>query len=94
MPELKSWGIVWAEAIPHSAGWRCENPTCSWRVPFGTKAFEHIVGFAHEPAFKDLKRMIIGKAIFKCPVCFEKIWVHFDEIIVKEAIEFCPSWPK
>ncbi len=94
MPELKSWGMVWTEAIPYSAGWRCENSSCTWEVPFGDEAYKYIVGFACEPAYKDVIHLIVGKAIFECPMCFEKFWFHFSDQLVKYAKQWCPNWPK
>ncbi len=94
MPELKSWGVVWTEAISYFAGWRCENPSCSWGLPDYGEKYKCIVGFVCEPPYQDVARLIVGKVIFECPKCFENFWLHFNDDLARRAMRYCPNWPK
>lgn len=92
MPELKSWGVVWTEAIPYSARWECKNPECYWRPTMGLKFYDHMVGFAHEPFIRRDKQ-IVGKMIIECPRCFSTFWFHMHEENAEDMMN-SKNWPK
>ncbi len=92
MSELKSWGVVWTEAIPYSARWECKNPECYWRPTLGMRLYDHMVGFAHEPIVKR-DQSIAGKMIVECPRCFEKFWFHVHDMNVEDMM-VSKNWPR
>jgi hypothetical protein len=95
MTRLRSWGVIWSEAIHHSNLLNCENPECSWNLPTNSEAFKYVVGFdCGGPQITCWGAKVFGKLIFECPICFEKFWIHGDEDWVEYAFELCPLWPK
>lgn len=90
---MRSWGVVWTEAIPLSRDWRC--PHCHGWSFIGCVSddkYDKIVGFSTSQAYVSLAGVEKpGVLIVECPNCFENFSFHITSPEIYR--ECCAAWP-
>lgn len=96
MKQIRSWGVIWSEAIPRAGDWRCQNSECRWDFNAEDDSAQYVVGFTTDGAYPSSLggEMRVGRIIIECPDCFEKFYFHVTADTVDSIRDNCAVWPK
>lgn len=92
MELLRSWGVAYSSAMPHSATYDC--PECGWGVGIGQliakSMIPYMVGFS---TVLRKNNEFPGGLIIECPACFCKFWFHLPQSNI-DVLKYLNAWPQ